>query len=38
MADLLIAATAEKEGLGFLTSDMDFKDIGKFADIDLHMF
>jgi predicted nucleic acid-binding protein len=37
MADLLIAATAEKEGLGFLTSDMDFKDIGKFADIDLHM-
>lgn len=37
MADLLIAATAEKEGLRFLTSDKDFQDIGRFADIDFHL-
>lgn len=37
MADLLIAATAEKEGLKFLTSDKDFQDIGRFADIDFHI-
>ena|SRR5271157_522379 len=37
MADLLIAATAEKEGLKFLTSDEDFQDIGRFADIDFHI-
>ncbi|MEW6036328.1 MAG: type II toxin-antitoxin system VapC family toxin [Candidatus Micrarchaeota archaeon] len=37
MADLLIAATAEKEGLKFITMDKDFRDIAKFADIDLHL-
>ncbi|NYZ73887.1 type II toxin-antitoxin system VapC family toxin [Candidatus Micrarchaeota archaeon] len=37
MADLIIAATAEKEGLKFLSSDKDFADIRRFADIDLHM-
>ena len=37
MADLIIAATAEKEGLKFLTSDKDFEDISRFADIDLHL-
>ncbi len=37
MADLLIAATAEREGLKFLTSDKDFQDIARFADIDLHL-
>ena len=38
MADILIAATAEKEGLRLLTSDKDFNDIARFADIDVHIF
>jgi len=37
MADLIIAATAEKEGLEFLSSDRDFEDIRRFSDIDLHL-
>ncbi|MFH0884153.1 MAG: type II toxin-antitoxin system VapC family toxin [Candidatus Micrarchaeota archaeon] len=37
MADIMIAATAEKEGLRFLTSDKDFEDIARFADLDLHL-
>jgi predicted nucleic acid-binding protein len=37
MAGILIAATAEHENLRFLTSDKDFEDIARFADIDLHL-
>lgn len=36
MADTLIAATAEKEGLKFITFDKDFQEIATFADLDLH--
>jgi predicted nucleic acid-binding protein len=37
MADIIIAASAEQEGLKFFTMDNDFKDIGRFAEIDLHL-
>lgn len=36
MADLLIAATAEADGLPLLTLDNDFRDIARFSDIRLH--
>jgi predicted nucleic acid-binding protein len=37
MADLIIAATAETEGLALFTSDSDFEDIARFADLALHL-
>jgi predicted nucleic acid-binding protein len=37
MADLLIAASAESEGLRFLSYDKDFKDIARFSDLELHL-